>query len=120
MMRGVPPFHRCDLCNRPLRIVRVHELTVLLPGQKLIPPQRHQSVFRGACPVHGERFRHSASEGHSTILRTAFRKLFSKDERRAIRAKLADDREERKNFNAAANGQYKWDRDDVARWNALL
>lgn len=113
------PDIACDLCGNKLADPRLaNEMFLVATGEKSIGAQRHQRMFEGECPEHGRRFVAFPSEGHSTLLAAKFRKLFTRAERRALRAKLSG--RDRSNFQAAWNGQYAWDDEDLAHWRQAL
>jgi hypothetical protein len=113
------PDIACSLCGLKLTNPRLaNEMYLVAPGEKDIGPQLHQRMFAGECGTHGHRLAAFASEGHSTLLRSRFRKHFTKAEGRALRATLPD--QERVNFQAAWSGQYMWDEEDVARWRGAI
>jgi hypothetical protein len=113
------PDTKCDLCGQRLEGARMmSEMYLALPGEKRIGPQRHQRVFEGNCPEHGNRIVAFPNEGHSTILASRLGGLFKRAERRLLRANLSD--QDRRDFQNALNGQYAWDGSDVSRWKTLL
>lgn len=113
------PDIRCDVCGARLKNARMSaELFLIEPGEKRIGPQRHQRNFEGDCPQHGKRIAAFPSEGHSTLLESWLGKLFSKEERRALKDTLEP--EERRDFRDALRGQFAWDAKDVSYWKSKL
>jgi len=113
------PIIDCDQCGHRLADARLVDETYLLAqGEKKIEPQRHLRMFEGECPEHGHRFVPFPNEGHSTLIAAKLRKKFTNAERKSLRKTLSD--EQRATFQAALNGQYAWDDDDLARWAAAL
>lgn len=113
------PEISCDLCGLKLADARLaNEMYLVAPDEKAIGPQLHQRMFSGECPGHGPRFVAFPSEGHSTLLRSQFRNHFTKAKARTLRSTLP--RVEKLEFQAAWNGQYVWDDEDLARWRGVL
>jgi hypothetical protein len=113
------PDIACNLCGKKLAGARLaNEIYLVAPGEKGIGPQMHQRMFEGSCPEHGHRFVAFPGEGHSTLLASRLARHFTRAERRTLRATLPEP--ERACFQAALNGQYMWDDEDVARWRDAL
>jgi hypothetical protein len=113
------PILHCDQCeNRLVNARLVDETYLLAEGEKTIEAQRHLRMFEGECPEHGRRFVPFPNEGHSTLISAKLMKCFRNAEIKTLRKVLPKD--QRKIFQAALNGQYAWDDDDLAFWRAAL
>lgn len=113
------PIIYCNECGKQLKNAKLaDEIFLLEPGKKLIAPQQHQRTFKGDCPEHGNRFVAFPNEGHSTLIASQLKSIFSNAERKALRTLLDED--DRANFQAGLNGQYAWGSEDVSRWKCAL
>lgn len=113
------PVLFCNQCKAELKNPRfVDEIIILPEDQRDIVDQGHLRMFEGDCPVHGHRYAFSASEGHSSLLKSSLNREFSKRDRVRLKGALTED--DWKIFKASLDGQYAWNTNDLGRWKSAL
>lgn len=112
------PVIHCDQCGVRLENAKLISERAIMKPDKTIPDLGHQRMFEGVCPQHGRRIRGFPGEGHSTILESRLKKMFSKADRKELLAALTG--QDRRNFQKAIHGRFVWDATDAAVWKEIV